>query len=76
MKTHLYLPLLLVTATFALCSCASDPYADGRPAPGTVGSTNSKTSINNTPQVNPNPNPEPASNPPGPQSDRRTVVTY
>ena len=76
MKTHLYLPLLIAGAAFTLCSCANDPYADNRPAPGTVGATSSKNSMNNTPQVNPNPNPEPASNPPGPQSDRRPVTTY
>jgi hypothetical protein len=71
MKTQYYLPILLAGTALALCSCASDE--DTRPVPGTVQSTDSKTSENNTPQTNPNPNPEPASNPPGPQSDEHPV---
>jgi len=64
MKTSLYLPMILVGAVMALSSCATSN--DGRPIPGTVESTDSKNSENNTPRTNPNPNPEPASNPPGP----------
>jgi hypothetical protein len=71
MKTHLYLPVVLVGSVCALCSCASSD--DSRPIPGTVESTDSKNSENNTPRTNPTPNPEPASNPPGPQSDMRPV---
>jgi hypothetical protein len=67
MKSHTYLAISVLGATLALVGCASDD--DSRPVPGTVQSTDSKTSENNTPQTNPTPNPEPASNPPGPQSD-------
>jgi hypothetical protein len=72
MRTKLFLPLLAVGGAFVLARCASDE-SDGRPVPGTVESTNSKTSENNTPRTNPNPNPEPASNPPGPDSDSHPV---
>jgi hypothetical protein len=44
-----------------LCGCASG--GDNRPIPGTVGSTDSKNSENNTPRVNPTPNPDPESQP-------------
>lgn len=71
MKTSYYLPILLAGTVLTLCSCATDE--DTRPIPGTVQSTDTKTSENNTPQTNPNPNPEPASNPPGPQSDEHPV---
>jgi hypothetical protein len=64
MKTKLYVPLLVAGAALSLCSCASD--GDNRPIPGTLQSTDSKNSENNTPRTNPTPNPEPASNPPGP----------
>ena len=73
MKTYSILPSALVGAALVLCSCASDE--SNQPAPGTVGSTDSKTSENNTPRTNPTPNPEPASNPPGPQSDVHPVGT-
>ena len=72
MKTYLYLPLMAVGTILALASCANSG-DDGRPIPGTLESTSSKNSENNTPQTNPTPNPEPASNPPGPESDRRPV---
>lgn len=72
MKKHFYLSLLAASAILGLVGCASDE--DNRPVPGTVESTNSKTSENNTPRTNPTPNPEPASNPPGPQSDMRPVT--
>jgi hypothetical protein len=72
MRTNLCLPLLAVGSVLLLARCASDE-SDGRPVPGTVESTNSKTSENNTPRTNPNPNPEPASNPPGPSSDYHPV---
>ncbi len=68
MKTHSYLAVTFLGAVLALAGCASDD-ADTRPIPGTLQSTDSKNSENNTPQTNPTPNPEPASNPPGPQSD-------
>ncbi len=71
MKSQSYLAVTFLTAALALAGCASDD--DTRPVPGTVQSTDSKTSENNTPQTNPNPNPEPASNPPGPQSDMHPV---
>ncbi len=64
MKTNRYLPVLLMGAVLALSSCATD--YDNRPIPGTLQSTDSKNSENNTPRTNPTPNPEPASNPPGP----------
>jgi hypothetical protein len=73
MKTNLYLPLLVLGAAFSLGGCATSN--DGRPIPGTVESTDSKNSENNTPRTNPTPNPEPASNPPGPQSDMHPVGT-
>jgi hypothetical protein len=73
MKKHFYLPLLAAGAVLSLAGCASDQ--DTRPVPGTVQSTDSKTSENNTPRTNPNPNPEPASNPPGPQADEHPVGT-
>ncbi len=66
------LSLLSAVATLSLVACASDD--DSRPIPGTLQSTDSKTSENNTPRTNPTPNPEPASNPPGPQSDMRPVA--
>jgi len=71
MKTHSYLAVPLFAAALALAGCAGD--ADTRPIPGTLQSTDSKNSENNTPQTNPTPNPEPASNPPGPQSDMHPV---
>jgi hypothetical protein len=71
MKTHSYLAVTALGAALALVGCAGD--SDNRPVPGTVESTDSKTSENNTPQTNPTPNPEPASNPPGPQSDMHPV---
>jgi hypothetical protein len=67
MKIHPCLSATLLGAALSLVGCASD--SDSRPVPGTVQSTDTKTSENNTPSTNPNPNPEPASNPPGPQSD-------
>lgn len=73
MKTQSYLVLTVLGATLALVGCASDN--DNQPIPGTLESTNSKTSENNTPRTNPTPNPEPASNPPGPQSDMHPVGT-
>ncbi len=72
MKTHSYLAVTLFSAVVALTGCASDD-ADTRAIPGTLQSTDSKNSENNTPQTNPTPNPEPASNPPGPQSDMHPV---
>lgn len=72
MKNHLYLSILAAGAVLTLAGCASDE--DTRPIPGTLQSTNTKTSENNTPRTNPTPNPEPASNPPGPQSDMRPVT--
>jgi hypothetical protein len=63
-KTSHYLMLLFIGAAFTLCSCATSE--DNRPIPGTLQSTDSKNSENNTPRTNPTPNPEPASNPPGP----------
>ena len=71
MKTYRYLPLLVLVGVATLSGCASS--GNDQPIPGTVESTNSKTSENNTPRTNPTPNPEPASNPPGPQSDMRPV---
>lgn len=71
MKTHSYLAVTALGAALALAGCSSD--SDNRPVPGTVESTDSKTSENNTPRTNPNPNPEPASNPPGPESDVHPV---
>jgi hypothetical protein len=67
MKIHIPVSAALLGVALTLCGCASDE--DTRPVPGTVQSTDTKTSENNTPSTNPNPNPEPASNPPGPQSD-------
>ena len=55
-----------------LSACASSDNQD-KPIPGTLQSTDSKNSENNTPQTNPTPNPEPASNPPGPASDYHPV---
>lgn len=72
MKIEPYIPIVLLTSILTLGGCASS--GDDRPVPGTVESTDTKTSENNTPQTNPNPNPEPASNPPGPQSDMRPVA--
>ncbi len=72
MKSNLYLPIWVVGTALTLCSCASS--GDNRPVPGTVESTDSKNSENNTPRTNPMPNPEPASNPPG-ADVRRTVIT-
>jgi hypothetical protein len=71
MKTQSYLAVTMLGVALAIVGCSSDE--DNRPVPGTVESTDSKTSENNTPQTNPNPNPEPASNPPGPQSDEHPV---
>jgi hypothetical protein len=59
-------------SVFTLSGCATTE--DHRAIPGTVQSTDSKNSENNTPQTNPTPNPEPASNPPGPASDYRPVA--
>jgi len=73
MKTNHYLAISLLGAVLTLCSCASDE--DTRPVPGTLQSTDTKNSENNTPRTNPNPNPEPASNPPGPDSDMHPVGT-
>jgi hypothetical protein len=70
MKTYSMLAAAML-GTAALVGCADDE--DTRPIPGTLQSTDSKTSENNTPQTNPNPNPEPASNAPGPQSDMHPV---
>jgi hypothetical protein len=72
MKTKLYLPLLVVGATLAVCSCASSN--DDRPIPGTLESTSTKNNanINNTPRNNPTPNPDPDSKPP--DSTTRTVI--
>jgi hypothetical protein len=67
MKIHPSVSAALFGAALALVGCSSDE--TNQPAPGTLQSTDTKTSENNTPQTNPNPNPEPASNPPGPQSD-------
>jgi len=72
MKTSFYLSILLFSGALALSSCATS--GDNRPIPGTLESTSSKNSENNTPRTNPTPNPEPASNPPGPDSDRRVYV--
>jgi hypothetical protein len=72
MKMNYCLPVLFVGAVLSLFGCASDQN-DSRPIPGTLQSTDSKNSENNTPQTNPTPNPEPASNPPGPQSDEHPV---
>jgi hypothetical protein len=63
MRINLCLPLLAVGSVLVLARCASDE-SNGQPIPGTVESTNSKTSENNTPRVNPTPNPEPDSQPP------------
>ena len=73
MKIHPLIASTLFASALILCSCSSDE--TNQPAPGTVGSTDSKTSENNTPRTNPNTNPEPASNPPGPQSDMHPVGT-
>lgn len=62
MKTNLDMPVLVISAVLTLSSCATSN--DGRPIPGTVESTDSKNSENNTPRVNPTPNPEPDSQPP------------
>ena len=72
MKTNLYLPLLVIGATFAVCSCATSN--DDRPIPGTLESTNTKNNanMNNTPRNNPTPNPDPDSQPP--DQVTRTVV--
>jgi hypothetical protein len=67
MKIHPSVSAALLGAALTLSGCASDE--SNQPAPGTLQSTDTKTSENNTPQTNPTPNPEPASNPPGPQSD-------
>lgn len=64
MKTHHYLALLSIGAVLSLCRCATSE--DNRPIPGTLQSTDSKTSENNTPRTNPTPHPDPDSNPPGP----------
>lgn len=72
MKTYLCLPLVVIGSVCALGGCASSD--DSRPIPGTLQSTDSKNSENNTPRTNPTPNPEPASNPPGPQSDMHPVT--
>jgi hypothetical protein len=72
MKINLSLTGVALLATFAVCGCASSD-ADSRAVPGTLQSTDSKNSENNTPRTNPTPNPEPASNPPGPQSDMHPV---
>jgi hypothetical protein len=65
MKTKLYMPLLVVSATLALSSCTTSDY-DDRPIPGTLEATSTKdnANINNTPRTNPTPNPDPESQPP------------
>jgi hypothetical protein len=73
MNMNRYLPLLSISAVFTLCACATSD-DDTRPIPGTLQSTDSKNSENNTPRTNPTPNPEPASNPPGPESDMHPVA--
>ncbi len=60
--TTRHLSLLLLGATLAAAGCASSD--EDRPVPGTVQSTDSKNSENNTPRVNPTPNPDPESQPP------------
>jgi hypothetical protein len=60
-QLKLILPLFAAGLVLPLCGCASDE--DDRPIPGTVQSTDSKNSENNTPRVNPTPNPEPGSAP-------------
>ena len=72
MKINLYMPLLIVGATFAVCSCSTSN--DGRPIPGTLEATSTKdnSNINNTPRNNPTPNPDPDSQPP--DQVTRTVV--
>jgi hypothetical protein len=78
MNLQRYLPVVVLSASmsfgtvFAMCGCASN--GDDRAVPGTLQSTDSKNSENNTPQTNPNPNPEPASNPPGAASDYRPAA--
>jgi hypothetical protein len=61
MKIPSYLPLLLLGSVFPLAGCATDD--DSRPIPGTLQSTDSKNSENNTPRTNPTPNPDPESQP-------------
>ena len=63
MKTYLYLTVLgavLVPGVLQAADNTAQP-----PVPGTVQSTDTKSSSaqNNTPRVNPTPNPEPASQP-------------
>ncbi|MCE0483390.1 MAG: hypothetical protein LV479_04025 [Methylacidiphilales bacterium] len=60
MKRHLYVPWLLLS--FVLVGCATSD--NGRPIPGTLESTDSKNSENNTPRTNSTPNPDPESQPP------------
>jgi hypothetical protein len=62
MRINPCLPLLAIGSLLALAGCASDN--DDRPVPGTLQSTDSKNSENNTPRVNPTPNPDPESQPP------------
>ncbi len=75
MKMNHYMPLLLLGSVLVLAGCETTYSNEGRPIPGTVQSTDSKNSMNNTPRVNPTPNPEPESNPPGPDSDRRVIIS-
>jgi len=66
MKTNSYLPTLVLGALMAMTSLG---YAAANcvvpPIPGTLESTDTKTSCaqNNTPRVNPTPNPDPESQP-------------
>ncbi len=68
MNLQRYLPVVILGGAmslgtlFSLCGCASS--GDDRPIPGTLQSTDSKNSENNTPRVNPTPNPDPESQPP------------
>jgi hypothetical protein len=62
MKLNCYVPLLVLGGVLGLVGCASDD--SDKPIPGTLQSTDSKNSENNTPRVNPTPNPDPESQPP------------
>ena len=61
MSVRALLPLIAIGCIASLLGCASDE--DNRPIPGTIQSTDSKNSENNTPRVNPTPNPDPESQP-------------
>jgi hypothetical protein len=73
MKTSLYCLTVGAVCMLAPLGRAADNSA-APPIPGTVQSTDTKTSSaqNNTPRVNPTPNPEPASQP----ADSSTVKVY